>query len=125
MISQELRNKIMGNRFLLEVRGSGIINLDEYSALCEALNELAVEWRNAEQIDKEIAEELFDQYLHIWGELGSLDKTPSAEAARKIVYNIDRLIRECFKTERTKEQIKQEIQDRFKLWGEEHLLNTE
>jgi hypothetical protein len=57
-MTNNLKAKILSNKFVDRVRLDGVIDAREYEALCEALVTLAEEWRNLDCIDKELAQDL-------------------------------------------------------------------
>jgi len=120
-MKEQLKNRILGNRFSLDLRCKGIINHDEFHALSQALQELSVEWQKETCIDKDVMEDIFFDFISISGELWSVENTPLAKEKRNIVLTLDRLIRQCLSTPRSPEQAMAAYNQRLKLWGEEFI----
>src|SRR5688500_15184443 len=117
----ELKNRILGNRFDIDLRSEGVINYDEYHRLCQALRELSLEWRDTTLIDKEVVEEIFSTFIHVSGKLWSMDNSPVAEEACKLVRELHSLISQCFATPQTPDQALDAYNERLKLWGKADL----
>jgi hypothetical protein len=117
----DLKNRILGNRFDIDLRSEGVINYDEYHSLCQALKELALEWRDTTLIDKEIAEDIFGTFIHVSGELWSMENSPVADEACRLVRELHFLIQQCFATPKTPDQALHAYNERLKLWGKDDL----
>ena len=55
----DTKKAILSNSFLERLRTEMVVDREEYSRLCEALRELAREWRGRTLVDKEIAQDLY------------------------------------------------------------------
>lgn len=54
-----LKQAILQNQFLEKLRNEMVVDRKAYEALCQSLKELEQEWKNASNIDKELAQELY------------------------------------------------------------------
>ena len=58
MPRKSLKNRILDNTFVTDIRYLQI-NHEQFAELCIALEELAIKWKKAKTIDKELASDLY------------------------------------------------------------------
>ena len=92
--------QILSSPFLDRIRELRFDN-DAYAALTDALETLAVEWANAEVVNKEVAGELFLMPMMVRGAADTMARHPDsmraqeAEDLRRIADDLESLVFQC------------------------------
>jgi hypothetical protein len=96
-MNDKLKTKILRSKFVDRLRTEMVIDQNEYQPLCEALKELAVEWRGVSYIDKDVAQDLY-VLPQITKNVAQSLVSYQPEMARKIeemAMELDALILDC------------------------------
>ncbi len=91
----DLKQRIFDNPFCNEVRDGEIPNSQKFDDLCQALVELAAQWKLKTMIDKDLVADLFSQYAVIYGNLLSYNDATQQE--REMVFKLESLICDCLR----------------------------
>jgi hypothetical protein len=113
-VTNDIKEQIQKNRFVLLLRGDLVVDRAEYANLCKCLKELAVAWRSESFIDKETASELYGMYNTVFAAGEFLEKSDPeiGQEVQEMAIEIDGLISDCFFLERTPDQ----LNERLRLW---------
>jgi hypothetical protein len=93
----ELKRQILQNEFVYRLRREKIADHQAYECLCNALRELAVDWRDASVVDKEVVDVLYVLPRVIDGAAASLaERQPElAQQLEGMALTVDNLVLDC------------------------------
>ncbi len=97
----KLKDIILKNTFIDQIRINMHVDESEYAKLCAALRELAISWRGRPLIEKELALELYSMPLMVRNTYLSFNKddTKKLEIVNRledIWVELDELVTDCF-----------------------------
>ncbi len=96
-MADDLKTRILTNRFVDRLRTELQIDDREFEDLCEALKELAAKWRGVSLIDKELMQDLY-ALASITNNVAAVfdpDRPEVAHLIREMATQIDALVLEC------------------------------
>lgn len=96
-MNEKLKTKILNNKFVDKLRTEMVIDPNEYNALCQALKDLADEWKGVSHVDREVVQDLYvlPKITKSVGESLIQHQPWMAQEIEEMAIELDALILDC------------------------------